>query len=366
MSESSWANELLRRILFLPPQASTVAPEIDRLHYFVIGVTMFGAVVITVVGVWFVIRYRARTKEVPREHPGGAPPRWLEAAIVAGLLGLFCFWWVIGYVQYVRLRVPPEDSLDVYVTGKQWMWQFAYPEGGRSISTLYVPTGRPIRLMLTSRDVIHSFYVPEFRVKHDVIPGRYTVLWFTVPNPGTFNIFCAELCGVGHSTMRGQVVALSPESYARWLESDRPNAEGHAGAEASDLVRAGEDAAARLGCLRCHTLDGTPHIGPTWAGAYLSTVPLQGGGTVLADPPYLTESIMDPRVKIRAGFAPVMPSYHGLITPTETAAILELMKAVRGVTAAPVPVPPPAGAILALPDGGDPATYDVPGAGGAR
>ena len=365
MSEDNWLNELMRRILFLPPQASTVAPEIDRLHYFVITVTMLGATAITVVGLGLLIKYRARGPAFRREDPSARPPVWAEMTVVGGLLGLFCLWWVIGFVQYLRLALVPRDSLDVYVTGKQWMWKFAYPDGQRSISILYVPTGRPVRVVLASRDVIHSFFVPAFRVKQDAVPGRTTTAWFTVEQPGTYPIYCTEFCGTGHSTMRGQVVALSPDDYARWLSGGRPVAEHPVPSTASaapaltiprafsevagprgeeglsveeypaveplSLVRLGQQVAAQQGCLRCHTLDGTAHIGPTWAGLFGSWVPLKSGQRVLVDDAYVTESMMDPLVKVHEGFPEVMPSYHGFITAAETGALIELLRSLRDV-----------------------------------
>src|SRR5262249_31321508 len=157
-------------------------------------------------------------------------------------------------------------------------------------SVLYVPAGRPVKLIMTSRDVIHSFYVPDFRVKQDVVPGRYTTAWFEANAPGAYEILCAEYCGQGHSTMRCPVVALSPADYERWLGGAAP-------AQQRSLLRTGERVAADQGCLRCHTLDGTPHIGPTWAGLYGAVVPLEGGGEVKADEAYITESMMDPAVK---------------------------------------------------------------------
>jgi cytochrome c oxidase subunit 2 len=337
-------NELLRRVLFLPPQASSVAAEIDALHFVVIATTMFGALLITAVGIVFVIRYRTRPDlPLQREGPGGTPPRWAEFGVIGGLFGLFCLWWVVGYVQYVRLREPPENSLDVYVTGKQWMWKVAYLDGQQSIATVYVPSGRPVRLLLASRDVIHSFYVPDFRIKQDVVPGRTTTVWFEAPQPGVHQILCAEYCGTGHSLMRGQVVVLTPSDYTRWL--DRGRTVPSEPSEPRDLVRVGEQAAAQQGCLRCHTLDGTPHIGPTWAALYRAPIPLTNGADVLADEAFLTESMMDPLAKVHRGFLPVMPSYHGLLSPAEIAAILELIKSLApGPTRPPPPSTPAAAA----------------------
>lgn len=337
-------NDLLRRMLFLPPQSSTEAAHIDQLHYFVIIITMAGAGFVFLLGIVFLIRYRARTQRYSPDEtttPQGFP-RWLEVGMAVSLLGLFVLWWVIGFMQYVRIRTPPPDTMDVYVTAKQWMWKFAYPDGRHTLATLYVPSGRPIKLIMTSRDVIHSFFVPDFRLKQDVLPGRYTTLWFQARQPGRHDILCAEFCGTSHSTMRAQVVVLSPTDYARWLSGAQPGSADGAATQSS-LVKAGEAASAQQGCLRCHTLDGSPHIGPTWAGMYMSTVPLQDGGKAVADEAFITESMMDPRAKVHTGFAPVMPSYKGLISPADTAAIVELIKSLRGVPGRATTPPPEKG-----------------------
>ena len=203
---------------------------------------------------------------------------------------LFLVFWVIGLREFVRLRVAPEGALTVYVTAKQWMWKFAYPEGARSIARLYVPVGRPVKLVMTSRDVVHSFFVPSFRVKQDVVPGRYTTLWFEVVAPGTYPVLCTQYCGTGHSMMRAEVVALRPADFERWLDGEQEPEGGRiagpvyvepdlglmdvAPPEQTSLAREGVRVAANHGCLRCHTLDGTPHLGPTWAGLYGARVPL--------------------------------------------------------------------------------------------
>jgi cytochrome c oxidase subunit II len=357
-------NELLRRLLFLPPQASTFASEVDALHFFVISMTMLGAFVVTVIGGYFLIRYRRRSGRAfgAARKSIASIPLWVEAMAILGLFSLFILWWVIGFRQYMRIRVAPEGALEIYVTGKQWMWKFAYPEGANSVATLYVPAGRPVKLILASRDVIHSFYVPDFRVKQDAVPGRLTTLWFQADKPGQHQILCTEYCGVSHSTMRGEVVVLSGEDYERWLRGassnpplagqllERPSVVGrYAPPEAVNMVRQGELAAAQLGCLRCHSLDGSAHLGPTWAGLYGSAVPLAQGGHVIADEAYITESIMDPMAKLHLGFSPLMPSYLGLARTPETAAIVELIKSLRFVrTPSSGGVP---GGIVVTPDG---------------
>jgi cytochrome c oxidase subunit 2 len=362
-------NEFLRRMLFLPRQASTVARDIDHLHYFVIGVTMAGATLVALVAAYFVARYhRHRGQEPVVPNPNSAePPRlmtfWFELSVIGFLLVLFIGWWVIGYRQFTRLEVPPPDAMAVYVTGKQWMWTFAYPNGRNSNAVLYVPVHQPVQLLLSSRDVIHSFFVPDFRVKKDVIPGRMTSLWFEVTEPGIYPIFCAEYCGDGHSTMRAEVIALPQEEYMAELEQlprldiggpsyVEPAVVGAARSDLLSLAGMGERVAVMKGCMRCHTADGTPHIGPTWLRDYRSMVPLADGETVLADEAYLTESMMDPMARVRLGFRPVMPSYQGLLSAAETGALVEYIRylSTRDAETRLSPLAPPDSPPVRLPE----------------
>jgi cytochrome c oxidase subunit 2 len=330
----------LRRMLLLPPQASTIASEVDHLHFAVILATMGGAFVLTLVAAVFTFKYRERR---PRTRSEGRPlapmpPLWAEAAIICGLFLLFVGFWGIGFSQYVGMAEAPPGSFDIYVTAKQWMWKFSYPNGTHSIDDLFVPAGKPVRLILTSRDVIHSFYVPDFRLKQDAVPGRYTTLWFTAKLPGTSQVLCAEYCGTRHSEMRGRVIALDAGSFSRWLgqAGTRPEiepSEREGPGPAASLSVRGQEVATRYGCLRCHTVDGTPHIGPSWAGLYEATIPLTNGSRVKADVPYLTESMMDPAAKIHVGFAPVMPSYLGYLGPSEVSALIEYIQSLAGAAA---------------------------------
>lgn len=330
-------NEIFREMLALPPQASTVAREIDLLHFWVIGVTMLGASIVALVALWFTVRYRA-------SRVGGEPgdpvdrvrtPVLVEIGLIALLVLLFLGWWVVGARQYRRLQTAPEDSLAIWVVAKQWMWQFTDAEGNESESKLFVPVGRPVKLVMTSRDVIHSFYVPDFRVKMDVVPGRYTTVWFEAVAPGTYPILCTEYCGTEHSGMRAEVIALPASEYARWLRG-RPGprmagsvygaAEREIPRATVELVEQADRIAAREGCLRCHTTDGSPHIGPSFAGLFGALVTMQDGTVIRADEAYLTASMMDPREHVHAGFPPVMPSYRGRLDPGETAALIELIR----------------------------------------
>jgi cytochrome c oxidase subunit 2 len=327
-------DEWLRRILLLPPAASSMAVAIDRLHFSIILATLLGATLLVIAAGYFCFRYRERRPRAPSESrpPAPMPPLWAELGIVVFLFGLFVSWWAIGFRQYVELAEAPPDALDIYVTAKQWMWKFSYPDGSHTLDELYVPAGRPVRLILTSRDVIHSFYVPAFRLKQDAVPGRYTSLWFTAETPGRQPVFCAEYCGTQHSRMGGSVIALRADDFGRWLAGGRSRLEIHGASplpEVADLASEGERVAARFGCLRCHTVDGSPHIGPSFAGLYGAEIPLVGGARVTADVAYLTESMLDPAAKIHAGFDPVMPSYEGYLKPPEVSALVEYIKALK-------------------------------------
>jgi cytochrome c oxidase subunit 2 len=234
------------------------------------------------------------------------------------------------------------------------MWKFAYPEGPTSSDVLAVPVGRPVKLIMTSRDVIHSFYVAEFRIKQDVVPGRALTTWFEAIEPGSYEVLCTQYCGTRHSLMRAQIVALSPEDYARWLDAARsPLALPGAKGDGAGLAERGHQVAAERGCLRCHSTDGTPYIGPTWANSFGRKRHTSDGRDVVIDEAYLTESMMEPRAVIAAGFAPVMPSYLGALSPAEASALVEYIRSLRDVQPARA-VPPPAGPIAFPLPGGTP------------
>jgi cytochrome c oxidase subunit 2 len=338
-------------MLFLPPEATSVARSIDRLHFFVISVTFAGAFAVGAVAFAFLVRYRARGED--EATPEVIVPRRLEIGVGLGLLALFVFWWFIGFRQYVAIETAPPGSLEVYVTAKQWMWKFSRADGERSAGVLVVPKDKSIRLLLTSRDVVHSFFVPAFRIKQDALPGRYTSLWFKADRAGTYPVYCAEYCGVDHSRMWASVVVLDAPDYERYLAGQTPDRVTHAGAqpelandgivgarEVTNMVDEGRAAASRYGCFSCHTVDGQRHIGPTWQGLYASTVPLASGKTVVASEDYLTRSMMDPHDDVVAGYSPIMPTYQGALPQPDAAAIVEFIKSLRYDEASP-PVPLP-------------------------
>jgi cytochrome c oxidase subunit 2 len=340
-------NEMMRRLLYLPEQASTIAFDVDRVHYLEIIIMTGIALVTASAGFYFLCRYRRRPGD--GRTPRVEAPFIIEVAAAGGLLALFTFFWAISFRQYAHQARPPTDAMEVYVTSKQWMWKFSYPGGQRSAGVLYVPAGRPVKLLITSRDVIHSFYVPAFRIKKDAVPGQYTSIWFQALGPGRWPIRCAELCGVGHSNMLAEVVALSPEQYTQWLRGTWPTVpQADVGLPEAvtpvTLVEQGREAAAVYGCLKCHSIDGSPHIGPTWLGLYGMWQPLGGGGGVRVDEAFITSKMMDPTATVVPGYPQVMPSFQGLIRPAEVAAIIEYIKSLREPAvpenAAQLPPPP--------------------------
>jgi len=336
-------NDIMRSILWLPEQASTFAKKVDQLHYFIFTVTMASSLLVGLAAVVFFFKYRERRAR--QSTPIVEPSVRFELTVIAIPLIFFLAWFVQGFRDFVWYTTPPRNTMDVYVMGKKWMWKFAYPDGPNAIGTLHVPSDRPVRLLLTSRDVIHSFYVPDFRVKMDALPGRYTELWFEATKPGRYQILCAEYCGTWHSQMWGEVVVMPPAEFDDWMTqqkagllSDRVDTGGDDGPGFhGTLVEYGKRVAMSQGCLKCHSLTGEPHIGPTWLDLYRRRETLETGETIIADEGYLTDSMIDPRAKIVKGFKPVMPTYRGRLTAPDAAALVEFIKSLRSPNLENVP-----------------------------
>jgi cytochrome c oxidase subunit II len=297
-----------------PDQASTMAPRVDHLFYYILAVGLFFALLIAVLLLVFAVRYRRRREDhYPRPVIGST---LLEAAWIGIplLLALVMFGWSASvYMDMVR---PPENATEVYVTGRQWMWHLQHPEGQREINRLHVPAGKPVKLIMTSEDVIHSFYVPAFRVKQDVIPGRYTYLWFEATRPGTYHLFCAEYCGTNHSRMIGQVIVMEPAEYERWLgrNADR------------SLALQGRQLFQKLQCVTCHSAEAGGRA-PVLEGLYGREVELEGGKRVTADESYLRESILYPDAKVVAGYRPIMPPFKGQVDEDDLVRLVAFLKA---------------------------------------
>ncbi|QRN99208.1 cytochrome c oxidase subunit II [Archangium violaceum] len=329
-------NELLNNILFLPEQASTFAERVDNLHYFVVGVTMLMSFAVGTAAVFFFFRYRRRSPTQTTEYV--VPSVKTEFLFVSLPLLFFLTWFVIGFRDFVFVSTPPKDAMDVYVMGKQWMWKFSYPEGPNGVNVLHVPANRPVRLLITSRDVIHSFFVPSFRIKMDAVPGRYTQTWFEATKPGTYQILCTEYCGLSHSKMLGEVVVLAPEEWDAWVKEQRKGSLQNRQDALADLslvpqparmAEQGQKVAAEVGCFKCHTVNGEPHIGPTFLGLYGKQETLQDGMSLRVDEAYITQSMMDPGAHLTSGFPNVMPTFQGKLTGPQTAAIVEYIKTLR-------------------------------------
>lgn len=316
-----------------PEQASSFAGDVDSLYFFLTAVSAFFTLLIFVAIVYFAIKYRRRPgdEEPPRPILGSLRLEILWSVVPFIFSMIFFFW---GARTYFKIARPPANAMEVYVVGKQWMWKLQHPNGTREINTLHVPLGQPVKLIMSSQDVIHSFYIPAFRVKQDVIPGRYTVLWFEATKVGEFHLFCAEYCGTQHSGMIGKVVVMEPQAYEAWLSGTTPD---------EPPVAAGQRLFTSLGCLTCHGSQA-----PTMAGLFGSDVPLESGRTVKADEHYLRRSIMDSTAEIVQGYKPIMPSFRGQLSEEQLTSLIAYVKSLQNVGPGGDPTTMPAGAARAL------------------
>jgi cytochrome c oxidase subunit II len=314
-----------------PQRASTMAGNVDALYIFLIIVSGLMTLLIFTAVLYFAARYRQR-RGVLAEQIEGSTPLELTWSIIP--LGVFMVIFVWGAVVYFKERTPPRDSTEIYVVAKQWMWKLEHAEGQREINELHVPVDRDVKMIMTSQDVIHSFYIPAFRIKQDVVPGRYTVTWFRATKPGTYHLFCAEYCGTQHSGMIGSIVVMPPAQYEAWMS----------GGSTGPLSASGEKVFAELGCVTCHRSDAQGR-GPSLQGLFGAPVKLEDGRTVVADENYIRESILDPGAKIVAGFKPVMPTFQGLVSEEQLNALVAYVKslsksgAAGTSSAAAVPAP---------------------------
>ena len=298
---------------WLPIAAADTAMRVDFLFYALLALTGAVALGIFALMVVFCVRYRAGSK-ADRSDP---PPKnrslelgWTFTPLVI-FLGIFA-WAAFVYASFYA----PGDAMTIFVVGKQWMWKAEHANGRREIDELHLPAGQPVRLVLSTEDAIHSFFVPAFRIKQDAVPGRYTSIRFTPTRPGEYRLHCAEYCGTDHARMGGRVVVLAPAAFAEWLE--------HGDANAS-LAAQGFELFRRLGCSGCHSAGSTVHA-PNLAGIFGRTVHLADGRTVVADEAYLRDSILLPKRDVVAGYAPIMPSFQGQVDEGQLAALISYLK----------------------------------------
>lgn len=298
-----------------PTAASTTANQVDALYIFLIAVTGLVTLLVIVVMLVFLFKYR-HSKHPVAEQVVGSNPLELTWSLVP--LAIFIIFFAWGAKIYVAEATPPNDSLQIYVVAKQWMWKLQHENGVREVNMLHVPMNRDVRLTMISQDVIHSFWVPEFRVKADVLPGRYTTIWFRANKPGTYNLFCSEYCGTLHSGMVGKVVVMEPAMYEAWLSE---------GGEMGSFAATGQKVFQQLGCATCHRFD-TQGRGPNLVGVYGRPVLLSDGSTIVADDAYIRESILNPGAKVVAGFQPIMPSFQGIVTEDQLLSLVAYVKSI--------------------------------------
>jgi cytochrome c oxidase subunit II len=304
----------MNRFHMFMPEASTLAHRVDSLFWTMVILCGVVAIGVFVAMIYFCVRYRRGSnadRTGAHQQSLGIELTW---TLVPFALFIGVFLWSL--VLFAQARTPPASSQTLYIVAKQWMWKVQHPAGQREINTLHVPLGQPVRLTMTSQDVIHSFYIPAFRVKQDVLPGRYTQLWFTATELGSFPLTCAEYCGLDHSRMGGMVVVDTPADYSAWLA-------GHEGG--SSLAARGATVFRRAGCSGCHGPSASVHA-PDLDGLYGRTVHLSDGSTVTADERYLHDSILLPKTQIVAGYAPIMPAYSGQLSEEDVIALIHYIK----------------------------------------
>jgi cytochrome c oxidase subunit 2 len=318
---------MLSDLPLFPPQASTLAGRTDALYFFLVALSAFLSLLIAGLIVYFAIKYRRRHPDAVGAHLHGAIGLEIAWSAIPLVIVLGVFVW--GASVFFHAWRPPANALDIYVVGKQWMWKFQHLDGQREINELHVPVGRPVKLTMGSEDVIHSLFIPAFRVKADVLPGRTTRLWFEATKPGRYHLFCAEYCGTKHSGMIGWVVAMEPSAYQAWLSG---------GTTEGSLASSGERLFQDLACHTCHRADAQGR-GPVLNGLFGSTVSLRNGQSVTADESYIRESIVNPAARVVAGFEPLMPTYQGLVSEEGLMQLIAYVKSIPPPPAAPPAVP---------------------------
>ncbi|HEV2115910.1 MAG TPA: cytochrome c oxidase subunit II [Terriglobales bacterium] len=318
-------------------RAATSASNLDALFIFLLLVTGTVTIMIFILITLFALRYRHDLVDKSTPILGSVA---LETTWSLVPFGIFLIFFVWGAVLYFHERTAPPDSMEIYVVAKQWMWKLQHMDGQREINELHVPVDRDVKLIMTSQDVIHSFFVPAFRLKQDVLPGRYTTLWFHAIRPGTYHLFCAEYCGTQHSGMIGSIIVMNPADYEAWLSGG--------GGEGS-LASTGQKLFQQLGCGSCHRSD-TQGRGPNLVGVFDKPVLLDDGRTVTADENYVRESILNPGAKIVAGFKNIMPSFQGVVNEEQLLSLIAYIKSLQGSQqAGPVSNRPPVPSTSAQP-----------------
>ena len=296
-----------------PREASTIAPYTDALYFFLLLITLVGMALVGMLLLVFSVRYRKERNPVATHIEGST---LLEATWTIIPLALFLIVFVWGALLYFRIYTPPVNSMNVYIVGKQWMWKAEHPGGQHEINALHVPIGQPVQLTMISQDVFHSFSIPDYRVKREVIPGRYSTVWFQATEPGVYHLFCTQYCGTLHAGMIGQITALKPDDYEKWT---RESTSG------MSLAQNGERLFASLGCISCHSGNAAAR-GPNLAGVYGSKIQQADGTQVIVNDAYLRDTILNPSQHVVAGYAPIMPTYQGQVSEDGLIDLVEYIK----------------------------------------
>ena len=307
---------MMESVPLFPEQASAHAEQVDALYFFLLGVSGFFIALIAGLLVFFAIKYRRRSDADRPAATAESTKLKVAELVIPLLIALFIYVW--GAQLYLRWATPPDDCMEIYVVGKQWMWKFQHLRGQREINELHVPVNQPVKLTMISQDVIHSFFVPAFRIHQDVLPGRYRTLWFQATKPGKYHLFCSQYCGTDHSNMVGSVIVMEKGAFDAWLAA---GGDGSMAAEGRKLFQ-------KLQCVTCHSADAHARA-PVLEDLYGTTVHLQDGSAVRAEDAYIRESILYPDAKIVAGFRPIMPSYQGQIDEEEIAQLTAFIKSLR-------------------------------------
>jgi len=310
---------MLSGVPLLPPQASTIASQVDQLYFFIVGVTAFFGILVSVLVVYFAIKYRDDSGQKVGADIHGSVLLEIGWSLIPFVIAMAIFAWsTVVFFEAVR---PPDQALEIYATGKRWMWRFQHTDGTREINALHVPLGRPVKVTFTSEDVLHDLYFPSFRIKADAIPGRYSSVWFEPNKVGEYHIFCAEYCGTKHSGMVGTVYVMKPNDYQAWLSSG--------GVTGGSLQARGEQLFQQLACSTCHIKDNTGR-GPSLNGIFGAQVKLQNGQVVTANESYIRESILTPQMKLVDGYQPLMPTFQGLVNEDGMLSLIEYVKSMSG------------------------------------
>ncbi|MFL5333232.1 MAG: cytochrome c oxidase subunit II [Geminicoccaceae bacterium] len=323
---------MLSNLPFFPPQGSTHAASVDALYLFFVAVTAFFSLLIATLVVFFAVRYRRRDPNEVGAPIHGSLILELTWTFIPLVIAMVMFVW--GASLYFQVTTPPSNAMEVYVVGKRWMWKAQHVSGQREINELHVPVGQPVKLIIGSEDVLHAYWVPAFRMKMDAVPGRTTTMWFEASKAGTYQLFCAEYCGMSHSRMIGKVTAMEPAAFQTWL------AGGKATGTMADL---GAKVFTDLGCVTCH-MDSGQGRGPSLKGVFGSQVTLSTGQKITADEAYVRESILTPQAKMVAGFPPLMPTFQGVVSEEQIAQLTAYIKSLATAPATTAAAPGTAGA----------------------